>query len=290
MQVLVDGLFTGLVIGLVAAAFAVVYLPARVFHLALAGIYAAVPYSAWVAVKNGVAWPLAVAIAMAVGVGLSLLCEFLNHRPMRRKGASVEAQLIASLGVFIILVQIVALIFGSETQVFRTGASATTTFFGLALSHSQIVSALVASLLLIIYAVWLWRSGLGLQLRALADNPNEVALKGYDVKRLHLVAFGISGVLGSAGALLTAYDLGFHPNGGLAILLLAIVAVIIGGRQSFLGPILGALLVGISRNLVVWFWSSKWQDAVTFLLLAITLLLIPNGILGRKTRLEARTP
>jgi branched-chain amino acid transport system permease protein len=89
---------------------------------------------------------------------------------------------------------------------------------------------------------------------------------------------------------LTAYDLGFHPNGGLAILLLAIVAVIIGGRQSFLGPILGALLVGISRNLVVWFWSSKWQDAVTFLLLAITLLLIPNGILGRKTRLEARTP
>jgi branched-chain amino acid transport system permease protein len=84
-----------------------------------------------------------------------------------------------------------------------------------------------------------------------------------------------------------AYDIGFDANGGLNTVLLAVVAVIIGGRQSFLGPILGGILLGVIRSEVVWFWSARWQEAITFLILAIFLFVRPNGLLGNKMRLEA---
>lgn len=287
MHVILNGLGTGLLVALLASAFTVVYQPSRVFHLALAGIYTAVPYVAWTTTKNGLALPLAVTLAVTFGIIASLLCDYLNHRPLRRKGASEAAHFVSSLGISIAMVQIVALLFGNESQVLRTGVNKTITFAGAMLTHTQIVSALVAASFLIGYAVWLRLTGFGLQLRALANNPVEVALKGYSARRLHLLAFGISGALGSVAALLASYDLGFDPHGGLSALLLAIVAMIIGGRQSFLGPILGGIILGIVRSSVVWYWSAKWQDAVTFFLLAVGLLLFPNGILSRKTRLEA---
>jgi len=69
--------------------------------------------------------------------------------------------------------------------------------------------------------------------------------------------------------------------------LLAVVAVIIGGQSSFSGPVLGALLLGIIRAQVVWYMSARWQEAATFLLLAVFLLFKPQGLLSSKTRLEA---
>ena len=286
MQVILNGLVTGLGLALLAAAFAVVYLPTRVFHIGLAGIYAAVPYVALTATQKGASVPAAILLAIGAGVILSLLCDLLNHRRLTRTGASAGAHLIASLGIFIVLVQVVALSFGNESQVLRTGIDTTATIAGAVLTRTQIVSAVVGAVCLGAYLTWLHFTGIGLQLRALADNPTEVALRGYNVRHLHLLAFGISGLLGSVAALLAAYDVGFEPNGGLPVLLLAIVAVIIGGRKSFLGPLLGGILLGLVRNLVVWHWSAKWQEAVTFVLLALALLFVPNGILGRKARLE----
>ena len=84
-----------------------------------------------------------------------------------------------------------------------------------------------------------------------------------------------------------AREIGFHPHSGLDTLLLAVVAAIIGGQGSFIGPIIGGLLLGIVRSEVVWHISAQWQDGVTFLLLALFLLLRPQGIVARRARLEA---
>jgi branched-chain amino acid transport system permease protein len=120
----------------------------------------------------------------------------------------------------------------------------------------------------------------------MADNPVQLALHGHNIRRLRLLAFAIAGFLATISALAVANDVGFDPHGGLPVLLLAIVAMIIGGNTSFLAPVLGGLLLGITRAFVVWFLSARWQDAVVFLLLALFLLFRPHGILGRKLRLE----
>ena len=64
------------------------------------------------------------------------------------------------------------------------------------------------------------------------------------------------------------------------------VVVIISGTEKFENAALGAFIIGLIQNLVVWQISARWQDSITFIILIIFLLLRPQGILGRKTRLE----
>ena len=287
MQIFVNGTITGLTIAVLALAFTVVYLPTRVFHVALGGVYATAPFIAWTCTRWGWPWYVAMALASLTGVGLSLACEFVNHARLERKGASSGAHLVSSLGIYIIMVQAIALIWGNETKVLRRGLDAVVAFGEIIITRAQLLAAGVSVLMLALFYGWLQWSRLGLQFRALADNPKELALRGYNIRRLRRVAFGMSGALCSGSALLVSYDIGFDPHGGLVALLLAIVAVIIGGRESFLGPVLGGVLLGLVRSEVVWFLSARWQEAVTFLLLALFLFIRPNGILGRKGRLEA---
>ncbi len=287
MQIFVNGIITGLTIALLALAFSVVYLPTRVFHVALGGIYAAVPFIAWALLQWGWPWYIVITVATLTGVGLSFACEFINHAPLERKRASEGVHLVSSLGIYIIIVQAIALIWGNKIKVLRMGLDAVMAFGNIIITGAQILAAVVSVFMLALFYCWLRFSNLGLQFRAVADNPKELALRGYNIRRLRLVAFGMSGILCSGSALLVSYDIGFDPHGGLIALLLAIVAVIIGGRESFLGPVLGGILLGLVRSEVIWFLSARWQEGVTFLLLALFLLIRPNGLLGRKGRLEA---
>lgn len=287
MQILANGLITGLTIVALALAFVVVYLPTRVFHIALGGVYTVVPFIAWACLQAGWPWFLAITVATLIGVLISLACEQFNHAPLESKQASSGAHLVSSLGIYIVMIQIIVMIWGNESRFFRTGPGAVVTVGNTILTQPQIIAAIASTIAIALFYGWLQYSNLGLQFRALADNPKEFALRGYDVNRLRLIAFGISGLLGSVSSLVVAYDVGFDPNAGLVAVLLAVVAVLIGGRQSFWGPILGGMLLGLIRAQVVWFLSARWQEAVTFLILALFLFLRPNGLLGQKGRLES---
>lgn len=288
MQVFINGAISGLTLALLALAFQMVYRSCRVFYLALAGIYALVPYIMLAGQRRQ--WPiwLAVAASVAVGVVVSVLCEVFNHAPLEKKKSSHGAHLISSLGIYLILVQIIAIIWGNETQVLRSGIDTVYRFGeGLMVTQAQLLAAVFSILLLILFYIWLRFSDLGLRFRAMADNPIQLALHGHNIRRLRLLAFAMAGFLAAISALLVANDVGFDPHGGLPVLLLAIVAMIIGGNSSFLAPVLGGLLLGITRAMVVWFLSARWQDAVVFLLLALFLLFRPHGILGQNQRLES---
>lgn len=287
MQILVNGIITGLTIALLALAFTVVYLPTKVFHVALGGVYATVPFIAWACLRGGLPLYLAMLIATLIGIAISVVCELINHAALEKKGAASGTHLVSSLGIYIILVQAVTLVWGNETKVLRTGLDAVLKMGGVVITYAQLIAAGVCLVALAIFYLWLHFSQLGLQFRALADNAKEFALRGYNVQRLRLMAFGVSGFLGALSSLLVAYDIGFDPNGGLTAVLLAVVGVIIGGRQSFFGCVLGGILLGVVRSQVVWFLSARWQESVTFLILALFLFLRPHGLLGTKVRLEA---
>lgn len=288
MQVFANGLVSGASIALLALAFAVVYQPTRVFHIALAGIYSLVPFLALSLGSAGIPWPICALAAIFSGGGLSVLCESLNHAPLDRKGAGPGLHLVSSLGIFIVLVQLIAMIWGNEVKVLRHGIDTVFTISSITLTRAQIIAAAVSCSLLFIFFFWLRFSKLGLQFRALADNPTQLALFGYNIRRLRFLAFGIAGLLAATSSLLVAFDLGFDPHGGLNALLLAIVAVIIGGRESLFGPVLAGFLLGVMRAQIVWYGSARWQDTVTYLLLVLFLFLRPQGLIGKKNRLEAQ--
>jgi branched-chain amino acid transport system permease protein len=286
MQVFFNGMVDGLVLAALTVAWSVVYLPARVFHVALAGIYTAAPFIMWSCLQKGIAPPLAITITVMCAVLLSLICEFANHWRLERKGTGPAAHLIASLGLYIILVQAVALIWGTETKVLHTGLDRVVNIGSVVVTQAQIISAGASSALLLLFALWLRGTGTGLRFRALADNPREFAVRGFNVRAMRLLAFGLAGLFAAVCALVAANDDGFDPNGGLSALLLAVVAGIIGGRLSFFGAALGGLLLGVTRAEIAWFLSARWQEAFTFLLLALFLFVRPDGLINRTHRVE----
>lgn len=287
MQIVLNGLISGLAISLLAMAFQLVYLPTRVLFIGLAALYTLAPYLYQLGVSVSGGWFGGLLISIIGVTALSVLFEWANHAPLARKGASDGVQLVSSLGLYIFVVQMVAMIWGNNIQTLRVGLDSTHSWAGLIITQSQLLIAEVAIVLLVLVVGMLHFTNIGLRLRALADNPIQFALYGYNVNAHRLLAFGLAGVLAAVASLLTARDIGFDPHTGLSATLLAVVAVIIGGRTSFIGPILGALLLGLIRSQVVWHFSARWQEAVTFAVLALFLLFLPQGFLAHKVRVEA---
>lgn len=289
MQILLNGTIAGLTLGLLALGFAVVYVPTRIYHLALGAVYALAPFLVWTFLQRGWTVPVAVGVSLLVGVVLSLACEALNHWPLERRKAPAGVHMIASLGAYIVIVQVIVLVWGNETKVLRRSLDAVVKLGGVVVTRAQVTAAAVSILLFIGVAAWLRFTNSGLRFRALAENPTEFALRGYDIRGTRLVAFAWSGLLAASAALVVANDSGFVPNGGLLALLLAIVATIVGGRFQFAGVMLGGVLLGVLRSEVVYHISARWQEAVTFLLLAAFVLLRPSGLVGHPGQMESES-
>ncbi len=289
LQILLNGLISGLVMALLGLSFTLTSLPTRVFHVALSGVYTLAPFVVWSVGKMPWHPVWGIALSLTVGAGSSMLCEALNHWRLERNNAPAGLHLVSSLGISIVIIQIVAMVWGNETHLLREGIDHVALFGTLRLTHSQIIAGTVSAAILLTFAVWLNNSHLGLRFRALADNPVQMALFGHNVRMLRLLAFSLSGLLASVAALLSAYDIGFDAHGGLHALLLGVVAVIVGGGGAWFGPLLAGVILGICRALVVWQFSARWQDAATFAFLVAVLFLRPQGLLGRRLRMEAAT-
>ena len=125
MQIMMNGFVNGLLLACLALGFSIVYLPTKIFHIAMAGVYTLVPYLALTLLSNGYSWWLIVPVCLILSVLVSMLCELVNHRWLELKHASPGAHLVSSLGIYIIIVQLAAIVWGNETQVLREGMDKT---------------------------------------------------------------------------------------------------------------------------------------------------------------------
>ena len=286
MQILLNGTFQGLLIALVALGFSLVYNSTGIFYIAQGAIYTLSPFLLLSFINSGIGIPVAIALAVAGVVMTSMMFELINHWPLHKRQASMEIHLISSLGFYIAGIQLIAIIWGNETKVLREGIDVTYILSDIILTRSQVLGGIISLAFIILFFIWLKKTDRGLKFLALSDNPVQLSLLGYNISKLRLLAFGLSGIFTATAAMLTAVDIGFDPHGGLNVVLLAIVATIIGGKGSFIGPAIGGVFIGIIRSQVVWYTSARWEDAITFLVFVLFLFLRPQGILGKKGRLE----
>lgn len=287
MQILINGLLQGVLIGAFGVAFALAYRTAKVFHLGLGGCLALAPYLALIGIEVGAPSWLVVLATMLVIALVGIVIEETIHWPLSRKRAPAEVHLIASLGAYLILVQCIALIWGNESRVLRAGLDATWSWGDITLAQAQVLGPAVTFIAVAGLYGWLASASRGIELRALADNPILTALLGRDVRTLRRWVFALSGALAAVASLAQAWDVGFDPNIGLKAVLLGMVAMIVGGTGSYVGPFVGGLLLGALRAEVVWFGSARWEEVATFGLLALFLFFRPQGIFARSARLEA---
>lgn len=286
-QLLANGFVNGCLFALTAFGFALIYNTTRIFHIAHGAIYTVAAYLCYVfLVQLDWGMPLAIALALFLTGLLGALTEWFVYAPLERRRASLLVALLSSLGLYIALVNLIAMLFGNETKVLRPGVEATFPFGSIILTRIQLAQVITAFVLLPSLLVFLRVTDWGRKIRALRDNPILVEVIGINRRKVRLFVFSLGSGLAGVSAILSALDVGMDPHIGMPALLTGAVALIVGGVGTFEGPIVGAFLLGILQSLVIWRVSARWMDAVTFGLLIFFLLFRPQGLLGQRRRLE----
>lgn len=245
------------------------------------GAYFAFVSEVWL----GIPFFISIFIAIAFSALLGCLINLGIYRPLKNEGASSLILLLASLGVYIVIQNIISLIFGDDTKSIRSGVvKEGIAILGARITPIQITTIFVSIGLTTLVWVFLRYSKMGRAMRAVANDAELARISGIDSDRVILWAFGIgSGLAGIAG-ILVALDVDMTPTMGMNALMMGVVAMIIGGVGSIPGVALGALLLGMAQQFGAYYISSQWQDAIAFIILFVFLLFRPQGFLGRKVK------
>ena len=284
-QFIINGLITGILYSLLAIGFALVYNTTRIFHIAAAGIYVFAAYMFyWFAVPLGLPMIVAVLIAIVLTMLLSLLTEICVYRPLKKKNASLNVTMIASIGLMTIIINLLAMFFGNETKVIDNNVHKNISLSNVIITTPQIWQFVVGGTILAAFILFIAKTDFGVRLRALSTDSVLYQTLGYDTAKTRITVFLISGAFIAVASCLSVYDIGMDPHIGMNVLINAMVAMIIGGVGRFRTCILGGISLGLLQAMAVYLFSSNWQNAITFIVLLILLFLRPQGIAGYKQR------
>ena len=252
-QLLVNGIIAGSIYSLVAVGFALIYQTTRFFHFAHGAVYTFGAYFAYLfyvqlGLDRLLAFPLACIATMLLGVGL----EVSIYRPMRNRKATDLTLLIASLGLYIVLQNVISMIWGDDTKTMRTGEVVEGhEVLGARITDIQIAIIITSAVLITLIALMLTRTKFGKALRALANDPELARLSGINSDRYIMYAFAIGSFLAAVAAIMISFDTDMTPTMGFNALVMGVIAVIVGGIGSLPGAALGGLFIGLAQNLGV---------------------------------------
>jgi branched-chain amino acid transport system permease protein len=285
-QVLINAIVSGAALCLVAIGFGIIYSISRFFNFThglifTSGAYFTLLLNYWI----GVPILLSILISIFASTLLASLIEIAIYRPLRYKHTSPLILLIASLGIYIVLQNIISLAFGDDTKTIRPGIIREgIKIFGARITPIQILIIAVSVVLVIAVGIFLKMSKMGRAMRAVANCSELAKLSGIDSDRVILWTFAIGSALAGIAGILVSLDVDMTPTMGMNALMMGVVAVIIGGVGSIPGVAMGALLLSAAQNLGAFYISSQWQDAIAFVILLIFLLFRPQGFLGKKVK------
>jgi branched-chain amino acid transport system permease protein len=261
-----------------------------VFHISYAGVFLVSAYGFYSAnVLFG--WPLWLALpaGLLLSVIAGLFLECCLYRPFYRRGASSGAVMVASMGVFIIIENLISLYFGSEVRMFIRGSATPIQIGPVTLTTIQLMQAGTGLAALITLTVLTKRLRAFKIIWAMGDEPTLIPALGIPINRYRIMVFALSSVLGGLPVCLIGLDVGVDPHMGMTYLLIAAVAVLAGGVDRYKGWLVGGFILAIMNAIVMWKISAKWMDLMTFSLLIAVLMLRPQGMFGLKKRLEEST-
>jgi branched-chain amino acid transport system permease protein len=284
LQLLANGIVEGSAFALLALGFALIFGASRVFHIAHGSVYAVAGYLLYAFVT---VWRwnflLSLLLTIALAALLGILIELLIYRPLANRGASHMLVLMASIGTLIFLENLVEVVFGGDNKTVSVAAGLQEgiTLGPVVFTYLQLIGLAVTAGVLALLNYLRLHTDAGRALRAVTINPTMARIVGIDIGRARLLAFGLGSALAAVSASLGAIDVGLEPGRGLSVVLIAAIAVLVGGVDTFTGAALGGLLLGIALNLGLWRIGAEWREAVAFGVMLGFILARPTGLYGR---------
>jgi branched-subunit amino acid ABC-type transport system permease component len=287
-QLVANGLVTGSVIAIAAAGVSLVYGILRLVNFAYGDFMAFGALAAYA--FNG---PLGLGMIPATLLGmlatavLSLGLDVVLWRPLRARRAGFMSLFLASIGLALVLRQVLLLAYGPQPQTYKVNQFKVYVVGSVRLSEPQFITIIGATAAICALGVFLSRSTLGRTMRALADDRALAAIAGIRVGRVITYTWIISGLLaGLAGVFAGLVQSSFDPNFGFQLLLPVFAAVVLGGIGSAYGALAGGLVLGLAMEVSTWpsllgGVNPVYKPVVAFGILIVALMLRPQGLFGR---------
>jgi branched-chain amino acid transport system permease protein len=282
VQAVVSGLLFGGVYSLMAIGLTLIFGVMRVVNFAHGDLMVWAMYLAWLGATRFGIDPY---VGFVGAAAILFVAGFAIQRQLvdRILDAPHEMQILLMLGVALVLENTALVAFGPEPQRVRTPLTQAAVWLGpVFVDVGRLVTFMVAIALTLALSLFLYRSDMGRQMRAVADNGYGAQVIGTDVRRVSALAFAVGAAcVGAAGALVAPL-LPFQPPTGLQLSVTSFNIVIIGGMGSLLGAFVGGLIVSVAESLGAVFLNPSMKELVSFALLIVILLVRPAGLFGRR--------
>ncbi len=243
----------------------------------------------------GVGLPIQLPFALALLLGSTLAglvgvaVERLAFQPLRRKGSDPLLTVVSSLGVAVVLVNLIQYLVGAEIYTFPAttyGNLPAAINFGsveqpIPIRTVQVVIFAVSVVILAVLTYLISVTRLGKAMRAVAEDATTASLLGINGDRFIVITFFVSSFLaGLAGTLVGSSVSIAGPYFGIVFGLKGLAVIVLGGLGSIPGAVVGGLAIGLVEAFVPADYSA-YRDAVAFGILFAMLLIRPQGLLGR---------
>lgn len=282
IQVILRSLETGSIYALAALGIIIVYRTSNVtnFSQGVIGMFNAfvVTY-----MFNSLGAPLWLGII--VGVITAVIMGFLIDIVIIRhtKKVSPVAKQIITLGLMMIILGITPMFFGVDPlRLPRLINSGDLKFLGASISYNGLFNIVFGLAVMISLFYVLQKTKWGLAVRTTASNEFTAKLMGVPTKNVTMGAWAAAAVLGVLSGVMVAPMTSVTLNLMDEVQINALIACVLGGFQTFYGPVLGAYIIGISRNLLMYYGSSVWGGQILYIIILLFLVFRPQGLIGKK--------
>ncbi len=282
LQQLSNGLIIGSIYSLIALGYTMVFGILGFINFAHGDVYMMGAFFGLVLLGSGVSsfWA-AMFGAMLITTVLGVTIERVAYRPIRRFGKGYDdALLVSAIGVSIFLETLAQIVWGTETH--PMGVQVGKTVYqlgGLSFSGLQVLIVVVAAALMLFLHLFVTRTLTGTAMRATSQDIVAARLMGIGVNKIVSITFALGSALAAAGGMMVgAYFDAVYPLMGWTAGIKAFTAAVFGGIGSIPGAMLGGLIIGVVETLGAAYISSAFRDGFAFVILIITLLLLPSGL------------
>lgn len=285
LDVVVNSLLAAGLYATMSYGLAVIYGVMRIINLAHAGV---MMLGAYVTFTLFSLFGLDPFLSLAAVVPLFFLLGNGFHRLVVRRlprasGAASIESLLLTFGVWLVLQNLAYVLWSGDTQSILTSYTLrSVSVLGVRVGVPALGVFGISALSLLILEFVLHRTYLGKAIRAVTQNRDAALLSGVDADRISAVAFGIgTAFAGLAGTLLSTL-FAFTPDFGRSFLLKAFCIIVLGGLESVTGVAAGAFVLALLENGMAAFTTvpTSLQDALSFTLLVVTLVVLPQGLPG----------
>lgn len=287
-QLTVDGLIFGLVIALAAVGLSLIFGTTKLTNFAHGELIALGALLAFF-FSSIMGLPMVLAIFLSV-LASAFLGGWLQNKilwkQLRKRGTGIIAALVVSIGLGFLLRYFFLFIFGGQTRQYNQWAGQSGLQIGpVLITPKDLISSIVAILLIAATTWWLLKTQAGKATRAVADNPALASASGIEVERVISTVWILGAGLAAFSGVMIGLQAGVGWFMGFQVLLLVFAGTILGGLGTAFGAILGSLIVGVFIQVSTLIIPTELKYVGALLVLIIILLVRPQGILGKTERI-----